>query len=273
MLFNLVLDLEIDENDKRYPKHERYRSFFYLKDFIESGKMSPDELWEKVKNVFYTLEGFYNDIKIYNIIGYLRNCRGSSNLVDIFRRYEKSDDKNDFKSKLIGLCRKKIMGSGDTTISNSLDAWYFSQVRYDLNQDYAYNFLFLFNIATLNNLRDGIESRFNFHEYNNNNWNIEQIHAQNPKNGERIDDSMELKNLTLLTGGVNKAIGNDTFDGKRRRIIDKFKNGHFVPQCSMNVYMKFYSAQQCRMDEWNDDDRKEYLTRMKEEIEKFLKGE
>jgi hypothetical protein len=67
-------------------------------------------------------------------------------------------------------------------------------------------------------------------------------------------------NLALLTSGANSALNNAVFEVKRRRIIDLDRKGAYVPVCTRQVFLKYYTdadAQQVHF--WSTQDREAYL--------------
>ena len=70
------------------------------------------------------------------------------------------------------------------------------------------------------------------------------------------DDS--LKNLCLLDRGTNRSYKNDAFKKKRKKIIEQEKNGTFIPICTRNVFMKYYSEELKQLGQWSETDRNKY---------------
>jgi len=67
-------------------------------------------------------------------------------------------------------------------------------------------------------------------------------------------------NLALLTSGANSALNNAVFEVKRRRIIDLDRRGAYIPVCTRQVFLKYYTdadAQQVHF--WSTQDREAYL--------------
>lgn len=80
---------------------------------------------------------------------------------------------------------------------------------------------------------------------------------------------MRIGNLTLLTDHDNRGIGNKFFFEKREKLQEYFQNGSFIPICSMNVFMKFYS-QPNQMEFWAQNDREDYELSITDTIEQFF---
>lgn len=71
-----------------------------------------------------------------------------------------------------------------------------------------------------------------------------------------------LSNMALLTIGENAALNNSTFDVKRMKIIAMDKAGEYIPVCTRNVFMKYYSSSDTKLHFWSEEDRKGYISAM-----------
>lgn len=68
-------------------------------------------------------------------------------------------------------------------------------------------------------------------------------------------------NLALLASGHNSALSNAVFEVKRRRILEFDRRGEYIPVCTRQVFLKYYTdadAQQVHF--WSTQDRESYLT-------------
>ena len=78
-----------------------------------------------------------------------------------------------------------------------------------------------------------------------------------PDGDEEIDS---ISNLALLSSGDNSALSNSVFEVKRRAILRRDKEGAYIPACTRNAFLKYYTedgAQQFHF--WAPQDRKAYL--------------
>jgi hypothetical protein len=69
-----------------------------------------------------------------------------------------------------------------------------------------------------------------------------------------------ISNLALLSSGHNSALSNGVFEVKRRRILDLDRSGAYIPVCTRQVFLKYYTkanAQQIHF--WSAQDREAYL--------------
>jgi hypothetical protein len=68
-------------------------------------------------------------------------------------------------------------------------------------------------------------------------------------------------NLALLASGHNSALSNAVFEVKRRRILELDRKGAYIPICTRQVFLKYYTdadAQQVHF--WSTKDREAYLS-------------
>jgi len=79
-----------------------------------------------------------------------------------------------------------------------------------------------------------------------------------------------LKNLALLDAGTNRGYGNALFPTKRKIIIANEKEGVFVPICTRNLFLKYYSQDDKGTSQWKnnwtDSDGKAYLKAIHDEV-------
>ena len=75
-------------------------------------------------------------------------------------------------------------------------------------------------------------------------------------NGE--EDVNGISNLTLLDATTNRSYKNAVFPLKRKTIIDRDKSGIFIPLCTKNVFLKYFSDYPPKISFWTKDDRLKY---------------
>ncbi len=80
-------------------------------------------------------------------------------------------------------------------------------------------------------------------------------------------------NMALLTTVDNSALNNNIFPIKRDKIIELDEKGSFIPICTKNVFLKYYSKDVTQNSEWTKKDREAYLTEIKTKLINFLPDE
>ncbi|WP_103629094.1 DUF262 domain-containing protein [Campylobacter concisus] len=79
-----------------------------------------------------------------------------------------------------------------------------------------------------------------------------------------------IENLALLSAGNNSSLSNGPFVDKRAKIIEMDKNGEFIPICTKNVFLKYYSKELSNVYFWSKDDQKDYKNSIIETLEEFF---
>ncbi|WP_026489165.1 DUF262 domain-containing protein [Butyrivibrio sp. XBB1001] len=80
----------------------------------------------------------------------------------------------------------------------------------------------------------------------------------------------EISNLTLLDQKTNRGYGNAIFPVKRNKILEKSGVESFIPLCTKNVFLKYYSKTVSQMYLWDKNDRQDYFDRMVQTISTYL---
>lgn len=84
------------------------------------------------------------------------------------------------------------------------------------------------------------------------------------------EDINDISNLTLLDASTNRGYKNAIFPLKRKSIIEKDINGTFIPICTKNVFLKYYSGEIDQMSFWGQDDRASYKKSLVDTVTQFL---
>ena len=93
------------------------------------------------------------------------------------------------------------------------------------------------------------------------------------KESDSPDNINSISNLALLDATTNRSYGNAFFPIKRKRIIENDKNGIFVPICTKNLFLKYYSKKLGEVMYWNNDDANDYFKAIKDTLSEFLPKE
>ena len=92
-------------------------------------------------------------------------------------------------------------------------------------------------------------------------------HFKEKDNPEWINS---IGNLTLLDQETNRSYKNAVYSIKRNVIIDKDKSVKFIPVCTKNVFLKYYSENIENMQYWTEKDVNRYLNNIREVLENYL---
>ena len=93
--------------------------------------------------------------------------------------------------------------------------------------------------------------------------------------GQDSDGDIDaIDNLALLDGRSNSALNNSVFEVKRRQIIERDKAGQYIPVCTRNVFLKYYTdspGQQTHF--WGRVDRECYMAALVDVLRPYLRDE
>ncbi len=104
---------------------------------------------------------------------------------------------------------------------------------------------------------------------------IEDIYdyfSNTKEEGEAFDID-NLSNLALLDSSTNRGYGKAPFPQKRTTIIKRDEEGVFIPLCTRNVFLKYYSPHTNSLLFWSATDRKNYLDKIEETLKNFKRHE
>ena len=90
--------------------------------------------------------------------------------------------------------------------------------------------------------------------------------------GDAGEEAMHsIANLALLHGGDNSALSNSVFAVKRAEILERDRSGSYIPVCTRDVFLKYYSpANEHQMHFWSARDRQHYLEAMETVLADYL---
>lgn len=296
---------------------DSYSTFRYFNKILngvsDNHKSHIESVWKLVKDYILTFEEWYNNDKLYHLVGYLISI--GANILDL-----KIDSSTKTKSEFIKSLRKRIKAN--------FKKCQLSELEYGKNNNLIIQLLLLLNIESiLSNSKS--YARFPFDKFKNENWSLEHIHAQNSdglvtvsqwntwlnehveslkridkkkysnlieeieeqnnsdiskeefdKLFEKVisafnekktrDSTHEITNLTLLDKDSNSALNKAIFEIKRNRIIEREKTNSFVPICTRNIFLKYYTKFPKQLYYWSNKDRKDYLGEILKTIGNYL---
>lgn len=220
-------------------------------------------LWGEIEKIYEEFREWYNDLNKYHIIGFI--IASGESIESIFK-ITRGKRKSQVLSDLLSLAKSKI---------GKIDIDSLTRLEYGSQNAKIRKVLLLFNIATLV-CKSEKQYRFPFDLYKGESphgqkWDIEHIHATADETDEP-DGS--LCNLTLLDSATNRSqlYACKPFNEKRAFILDKESNGLFVPVCTKNVFLKVYTKRITDLTNWNDNDKKDYISAINSTFEQFFSG-
>jgi uncharacterized protein with ParB-like and HNH nuclease domain len=284
LIFNLMND-EKDESDN-------YSTFRYFnKKFQNKSEKTIEANWIEIKNYFQRFEEWFNERELYHKIGFLL-IEGET--IDKLISESKTKTKRGFKKFLDNTIKAKFkniyledLQYGDKIIKSIL-LLYNIQTMLNNEKD---NSLFPFDLFKtgkwdiehitsvkdkipdskqhkehwLEDAKDFIEDKdielknkvVNYNVINNFDEVYEEVIAYFNTN-LKGDDINDISNLTLLDSETNRGYKNAVFPVKRMTIIQKEKEGAFIPLCTKNAFLKYFSEYPPKMSFWTQEDRENY---------------
>lgn len=97
------------------------------------------------------------------------------------------------------------------------------------------------------------------------------------RNAKEVEVDEEIKNsignLTLLDATTNRSYGNSLFCTKRRIIIERIKQGVFIPIATQYIFAKFFDLKGTNRSLWTEEDMNAYHRYVYDVIENYIKDE
>lgn len=293
-IFNLMSNNKSDD---------KYSTFHFFNDkFKTNSEKDIINNWQQIKKQFQTLLEWYNNRELYHKIGYLITFGFGVNEI-LKEKVEKS--KTDFSNWVNEKINAEIDGVNMDTLE--YNETYVRQILLLQNiqtmlnnQNETNRFPFdrykkehwdvehIHAIATevkvkKENQTEWLKNNFiktKDHQNEDINNQIEQlINSGSTIEEDKFDyivdyvlgeEDNSLRNLCLLDRGTNRSYKNDSFKEKRKKIIEREVDGTFIPICTKNVFMKYYSSDVNDLQVWNENDKKSYFDEIKKVLNQYL---
>ncbi|MCZ4319170.1 DUF262 domain-containing protein [Aequorivita viscosa] len=238
--------------------------------------------FNKLKAIKNTLDDWYHNTEIYNLLGYSRFAKNSGkNNLDFLKELLKQET----KSETIFFLKKE-----KESLLKDLDL---SGLTYSETPDSLHHILLALNVF----IEGQDKIRFNFYEFEQQKWSLEHIFPQTPEGkknvlkeehkdaiknilGDELSEEVEnvlaldkrtdeekqiyykalqehaalngIGNMCLLSGSDNASNGNKFFNEKRDNILKRIQIGSFVPKHTFDVFSKmFANANTEQMNLWS----------------------
>lgn len=198
-IFDMICrcDLLGCKDEKETDATDDFKTFRYFYHYLAVQKQNGVSLaqavrtiWEKVREIFHTLQEWFDDMELYHYIGYLI-CMGRR-VDEIHKQWTDSDNKSGFIEKYLKEEIKKTIPCKD--IENTVyevDPENSAQIK-DRSKTNCRPILLLHNLQTVINqnrilstnakYKNGVFYKFPFHLYKSEGWDVEHIDS-NTENG------------------------------------------------------------------------------------------
>lgn len=297
-IFNLMKATKNNENDQ-------YSTFrFFLEKFKTKNQDEIEKNWQEIKRYFQTIEEWFNDRELYHKIGYLiavgkdikKLINPESQTKKKFKQFlddkiaekVKCDDIKDLEYGNPIISNILLLHNIQTMLANENES---SRFPFDRYKKEKWDIEHIHAIATEVKVKEEKQKEWldkNFietekHINEESKDIIEDIRA-NKKPIEEKDfhkiisyvlgeEVNHIGNLCLLDKRTNRSYKNDSFREKRKKIIGNEKKGTFIPICTKNIFMKYYSEKLINLELWNETDRNSYFKDIEETLKNYYEYE
>ncbi|SFS83826.1 Uncharacterized conserved protein, contains ParB-like and HNH nuclease domains [Zhouia amylolytica] len=289
-IFNLINE-EPDPNDN----YDTFR--YFSKKFSKGNNEELTKNWKEVKRYFQRFSEWFNERELYHKIGFLISTESTSikelyktsdNISKSeFKKYLDSLIKKELKN--IDISELQYSDGKDvrkvlllynilTMLASSKDNSYFP---FDLYKNEKWDLEHITSVKDKipdknkkqwiedavvfigNETREEKALRKQINEWKEEDQDgfkilFEQIVTYFNSELREDDDINDLSNLTLLDSGTNRSYKNAVFPFKRKTIINRDKQGIFIPICTKNVFLKYFSEYPPKISFWSQEDRENY---------------
>jgi uncharacterized protein with ParB-like and HNH nuclease domain len=300
----LIFDLMNEEEDE----NDNYATFrFFNKKFQMRSQSAVEKNWGDIKDYFQRFSEWFNERDLYHKIGFLI-CIHAINIKDLYGVSSKSS-KTEFREYLDDLIRKDFedvqledLQYGDGTISKVLLLYNILTMLASENDNSYFPFDIYRNerwdIEHITSVKDTIPDK------NRKEWLKDALAFVDDKSTQGLEivesakscdcdndaqfkslfeqivshfnsgiadeDINDISNLTLLDSETNRGYKNAVFPFKRKTIINRDKEGIFIPICTKNVFLKYFSEYPPKISFWTQDDREKYEQDLHRVLDSFL---
>lgn len=286
---------------------DEYHTFRYFSEkFQNNSKVEVTNNWSEIKRYFQTLEEWFCDRELYHKIGFLIS---TGEKIDDLLELSKGSTKTEFKEKIDTKISEKVnnvdlnkLAYGDAKVrrvlllhniqsmlNNELEN---SRFPFDRYKNEKWDVEHIHSVQeempkSEQHQKDWLKEASEFIDDKDSRGKDLKARAEGfDKDGdfnslykdilnyfnekgqhEEIDD---ISNLALLDSDTNRGYKNAVFPVKRKKIIEKDSSGTFIPLCTKNVFMKYYSNKVSQMTFWGEEDRTDYLNNIKKVLSPYI---
>ncbi|MCL2603382.1 MAG: DUF262 domain-containing protein [Defluviitaleaceae bacterium] len=255
-----------------------------------------DDNWKEVRNYYQRLHEWYNERSLYHKIGYLI-CTKKITIRDLLNASSEMT-KSEFEIYLHKLIKESLVGVkiGDLTYSDKnrlknvlllyniltmlqngnddskfpfdiykKDEWdieHITAIKEEMPKEKEMEQWLKDALPYIDVLKDGADSLIaRIHSFNEADGGFESlfndviVHFEENIEDEDIN---HISNLALLDSKTNRGYKNAVFPVKRKTIIERDKSGTFIPICTKNVFLKYFTEYPPKISFWTWEDREKY---------------
>lgn len=287
---------------------DRYAIYRHFSDMAKEGDLS--HIWTDIKKIFLTFKFWFKDTEYYHLVGFLvvsgisnikeiygkakdetksdfniflkKKIKEKIKIEDI-DRFDYEKNRKDIENILLFFNIATILNNKSSNIRFSFSE--FSTKRWSLEHIHAQNDkglkdkkaqdVWLENMkkyikedAIEDTIKEKIDSFIKGIE--NNHFSELQTQILNRFGDEELLNMHGIENLALLVAENNSSLSNGPFIEKREKIIEMDKDGEFIPICTKNVFLKYYTKNLSDVYFWSKQDQEDYKDSIIKTLENFF---
>jgi len=287
---------------------DRYAIYRHFSDMAKEGDLS--HIWTDIKKIFLTFKFWFKDTEYYHLVGFLvvsgisnikeiygkakdetksdfniflkKKIKEKIKIEDI-DRFDYEKNRKDIENILLFFNIATILNNKSSNIRFSFSE--FSTKRWSLEHIHAQNDkglkdkkaqdVWLENMkkyikedAIEDTIKEKIDSFIKGIE--NNHFSELQTQILNRFGDEELLNMHGIENLALLAAENNSSLSNGPFIEKREKIIEMDKNSEFIPICTKNVFLKYYTKNLSNVYFWSKQDQEDYKDSIIKTLENFF---
>lgn len=190
-----------------------YKTFRYFYEYFKSDSSNIEDCWKEVKKYFQIFKEWFDDLKLYHYVGYLRcPLKKKEIVIDIKELYfQWIGSKENFVKFLREKIKERIKDCNDLAKQYEVDGGPAKTTCRPL--------LLLHNIQTVVNQNNQLSSKeeyklpvfykFPFHLFKNENWDVEHIDSNTTNGLENEKDQKEWLKYSVLGANPSEELKNE----------------------------------------------------------------
>jgi hypothetical protein len=190
-----IIRLAFPDSDK---VDDLYPLFSFIEGVYKNQGYSAEDIFNKIRETMLTLNDWFHDAEIYNLLGYLLHSKESADIFLIWHELSLLKTKTEVLGTLKNKCRSKL--PLDKTTGG------IEELNYEDHRPKLFNLFLILDVSKVLPVDKASISRYDFSQISSDNWSIEHIFPQNIKDFKSIksltkDDLVIVKELV---GGTSR---------------------------------------------------------------------
>ncbi|MDP2947175.1 MAG: DUF262 domain-containing protein [Nanoarchaeota archaeon] len=160
--------------------NDSYPMFSYLDDLYRTKKETATEIFTKIRKTMLTLNDWFGEPEICNLLGYLLHARKSSGIKKIWIDLNSCCTKAEILQKLKSLCKELL------PINKANEE--LQELNYDDFKSELFDLFLMLDVAKFLPIGNRKAIAYDFSKISAENWSIEHVFPQNAKDFKNLDN-------------------------------------------------------------------------------------